>query len=407
MSRWTQTFENQQINQRLKSSLDSLKSVKLGNTPTSEKEEYERTVKVLQLVVGRFSAMDPEVANLNSLSGLGNWATNIQSQVTAFVQNRNFGHLQNVNTYLDEILNIIRPIEIPTSPSDLKALADAGVAYRQKLVEELESFKNRADEFRKQFDAFSNDITNAKLRLNENNEEIQKQKSRLDVAIAEFQKQFSEQQSERNASSLKALAAVTAELKAESDKHSTEWETIISLTKKASDECVAYLEKRKDQVDGIFGAIGAASLAGNFKEIADNESEQANRWRLIAFIFFTAMGAVAVTTFALTFQANPNWETFVFRLGTALLLSVPAFYAANESSKHRDREKVLRKNFLELSTIDAYLVHLPDEKQNEIKGKLSDKFFGVPEVREKIQSVSNKDLLSFIEKIVKDLTRGH
>jgi hypothetical protein len=119
------------------------------------------------------------------------------------------------------------------------------------------------------------------------------------------------------------------------------------------------------------------------------------------------MGLVAIAAFALTFANEPHWETFVFRLGTALFLSLPAFYAANESSKHRDREKAVRKHFLELSAIDAYLVHLPESQRNEIKGKLSEKFFGVPEIHEKVESVTKKDVFSLLEKIVKDYSQGH
>jgi hypothetical protein len=119
------------------------------------------------------------------------------------------------------------------------------------------------------------------------------------------------------------------------------------------------------------------------------------------------MGAVAIVAFGLTFNSSPNWETFVFRLGTVLVLAIPAFYAANESSKHREREKIVRKNFLELSAIDAYLVLLPEQQRNEIKGKLSERFFGVPEVHEKTEAVSKKDLLSLLEKAIKDFTKGH
>ena len=85
------------------------------------------------------------------------------------------------------------------------------------------------------------------------------------------------------------------------------------------------------------------------------------------------MGIIAIVTFALTFKDKPDWETFLFRLGTVIFLSILAFYAANESSKHREREKLIRKNFLELSAIDAYLVHLPEKERNDIKGKLFEK----------------------------------
>jgi hypothetical protein len=119
------------------------------------------------------------------------------------------------------------------------------------------------------------------------------------------------------------------------------------------------------------------------------------------------MGGVAIAAFVSPFSKSPDWETFLFRIGTALIIAVPAFYAANESSNHRNREKLIRKNFLELSAIDAYLVHLPEEERNKIKGELSEKFFGVPEVHEKTESVSKKDLFSLLEKIVKDFTKGH
>jgi hypothetical protein len=52
-------------------------------------------------------------------------------------------------------------------------------------------------------------------------------------------------------------------------------------------------------------------------------------------------------------------------------------------------------------------VHLPEDERNKIKGELSEKFFGVPEVQEKTDSVSKKDLFSLIEKIIKDFTKGH
>jgi hypothetical protein len=406
MSRWKTSFENQQINQRIQASLNALKSVKLENLGSQDKEEYERAVKVLQILVGRFSAFDPDLISLGSLQALGNWASNIQSQVNVFVQNRNIGHVHNVNTYLDEVLNIIHPIDIPTSPNDLKALADAGATYRQKLIEELDAVKRHADDIKQKFETFKNEITQAKIRLNENDATIQQQKSRLDTSIAEFQKQFSTEQANRNESFLKATAQLADAFKTTADKQKAEWDLVIADTKKLSEEYINHLKERKKEVDDIFGAIGSAALAGNFNDIANTERTFANRWRIIAFLFFVAMGAVGIAAFGLTFNNNPKWETFVFRLGTAVLLSVPAFYAANESSKHREREKTIRKNFLELSTIDAYLVHLPHEKQHEIKSKLSEKFFGVPEVRDKTEAMSNKDLLSFIEKLVRDLTRG-
>ena len=310
-------------------------------------------------------------------------------------------------------------IDVKFSENEVKALTEASAIYRQKIVEELESVKKRADEIKKQYDLLSNEVSQGKARLDKNDQVIESQKTRLDASISEFQKQFSTAQETRNLDHQKLITSITEESNAQlkafeksfktaSDAQKTEWDSLVAKTKKNSDDHLDFLKKRKKEVDDIFGAIGSAALAGNFNDIANRERTSANNWRKIAFGFMVAMGLIAVTAFVYTLIENTvNWETFLFRLGTVLIIAVPAFYAANESSKHREREKLIRKNFLELSSIDAYLVHLPEQQRNEIKGKLSEKFFGVPEVHEKTESVSKKDLFSLLEKVIKDFTKGH
>ena len=52
-------------------------------------------------------------------------------------------------------------------------------------------------------------------------------------------------------------------------------------------------------------------------------------------------------------------------------------------------------------------MHLPEKERNEIKGKLSEKFFGVPELHEKTESVTKKDLFGLLERAIKEFTKGH
>ena len=85
---------------------------------------------------------------------------------------------------------------------------------------------------------------------------------------------------------------------------------------------------------------------------------------------------------------------------------MPAAYAANESSKHRERERLNRKVHLELASIDAYLVLLPEDQRNNIKGNLAEKFFGVPVLKEKADELSPKDLFGVITTVVNNLTKG-
>ena len=53
-----------------------------------------------------------------------------------------------------------------------------------------------------------------------------------------------------------------------------------------------------------------------------------------------------------------------------------AAYAGHESSKHREQSRVYRQVELQLASLDAYLVTLPEQKQDEIREHLADRFFG-------------------------------
>lgn len=418
MSRWQDSFQSQQPLPRVRAALAALQATKTDSLTSANREDYERAIKALKFLEARLTALDPELFNQNAWANFGLWLSNAQAQAENFSRTLNQAHLQNLNAHLDELLNALKPIDIKFSVDELRALTEAGAIYRQKIIEELELVKKRADEVQKQYDSLSGEIKQGKVRLDENDKLIASQKTRLDTSIAEYQKQFSTAQETRNQEFQKAIAqnldsfhqqlkGVAETFQKLSEMQTTEFGELVTKTAKRSDEYLEYLNKRKKEVDDIYGAIGSAALAGNFNDTANRERTFANRWRAIAFSFFIAMGIVAIVAFALTFETNPDWHTFIFRLGTVIVLSLPAFYAANESSKHRMREKIVRKNFLELSAIDAYIVHLPATKQVEVKEKLAEKFFGVPEPTMKAEPVSTKALLGFVERLVKDLTAGH
>ena len=69
-------------------------------------------------------------------------------------------------------------------------------------------------------------------------------------------------------------------------------------------------------------------------------------------------------------------------------------------------ERLNRKLHLELTAIDAYLALLPDSQRNEIKAKLSERFFGVPELKENAEPVTKKDIFGLVETFVSNASKG-
>ncbi len=75
-------------------------------------------------------------------------------------------------------------------------------------------------------------------------------------------------------------------------------------------------------------------------------------------------------------SADYDWKMALVRILSALVLTYPATYAAQESAKHRKLENENRKAELELASINPFIEILDDEKKQLIKEKLVDKYFG-------------------------------
>ena len=416
MSRWTVEFKSQNAMINVQTCIGYLESVKIDGLSPQILEEYTRLLKVLNVLAVRFSKLDAELFNQGLWGNFANFLTNTQNSIKAFSQNKDLGNLQNANNYVDQILSILKPLDSGATPDEFKAIADASAIFQQKVVEEMQRVKTRGDEIKGQLDALSNAITQSKARLDEHAQTIQQQKTRLDQSIAEYQKQFSEAQEKRSKDFadtgkkylddfVRQTKSFDAEFSESNRKRQANFDIFFMDTKNASQGHLDFLLKREEEVNKIFGAIGSTAFAGNFKNTADKEASAANLWRWIAMIMMVLMIAVSGFAFYFSVVEKTDWTLFLFRLGTVVVFGVPAFYAANESSKHRERERLNRKVHLELASIDAYLVLLPDNERNKIKGDLTEKFFGVPILKEKGDEITQHDLLSVLANVINNLTK--
>jgi rubrerythrin len=417
MSRWKTSYDSQQLIQCAQNALTALESIKVEGMSQPDLAEYSRLLKILKVLATRFSKLDPELLSLNAWSNFPSWLNEARNQIITFGQNRGVGHLQNANNNVDQIINVLKPLDTGSLVEEFKSVADANAIFQQKIVQELESVRARGEEIKKQLNSLSEAIAQGKTRLDENNQTIQQQKARLDQAITEFQKQFSDAQEKRTKDFADSIKKNSDEFTAQEKKHDTEfrdtsaqrkkeYEAFFEDARKQSNAHLDFLQKREAEVNKIFGAIGTTAFAGNFKTTADSEASAANLWRWIALCLMAAMIAVGGYAFYYSIGHETDWRVFAFRLGTVIVLAIPAVYAANESSKHRERERQNRKTHLELASLDAYLVLLPEAERNKIKGNLTDKFFGVPVLKEKADEVTQKDLFGVLTTVLNNLTKG-
>ena len=115
--------------------------------------------------------------------------------------------------------------------------------------------------------------------------------------------------------------------------------------------------------------------------------------------------AIGLTIFIST-KNGFDWKLSLFRIGAALVLAIPATYAASESSKHRVAEYRNRQAELELASIDPFLEKMPDEIKNDLKAKLTDRLFGCVNINEVAsEKVSSASLFDLIKLAIENLTK--
>ena len=350
MSTWKQNYESVQAPQRISEALALLDTAKTETLSPTDLVNFARLQKALRILNARMASLDPELFHANTWANVGSWLANVLTYVRDFAQSANLSQLQNANNTVDEVLNVLRPIDAAPPSEFIRALTDATSAFEQRLIDELESLRKKAQQSEAQLATLVAQSQAATADVESLRQTIEGQKARLDQSIAEFQKQFSQAEATRAAEFATASQRFLAEFsKQKSDldalandaaaTRAAEWSVLKEGSEKASKEFMDFFAKRQAEVNEIFGAIGSASLSGHFARTADSDARSANLLRWIALALMAAMIIVGGVSFYQSFEhPDVDWKIFLFRLGTVFVIAIPAIYAAQESWKHRRRE---------------------------------------------------------------------
>lgn len=421
MSELTAQYSKLRFVERLEETEKFLEKSSFDNIAEPYIGRIARLKKILKILLEYFRNLDPDIVPLEVLNQCTGQIDNLRSYCEQFCNSKNQGHIDNATSCVNNIINYTR---IHAALTDLPGLkvAQATTASTEEVLKgviELNS-KHKAEISGQasRIKELEKIIEQHKAKESELTQAIEQHKLRLDKITSDFQTQFSTTQSQRAESFTKSTEQFSEKFTTQSGEFKNQFESLIKDQKTTFDEHInstnqntkeylAHLELRKSEVDNIYGAIGSASLAGNFKETADKEHRAANLLRWISLGLMGAMIIVGIITYcASLIHPEIDWKLFGFRLATVIVIAIPAVYAAQESSKHRERERKNRKLQIELATIDAYLALLPKPKQDEIKGNLTNKFFGTDEAPEKNDDVTKHALFDVLKSAVNNLTKA-
>ena len=162
-------------------------------------------------------------------------------------------------------------------------------------------------------------------------------------------------------------------------------------------EMKGHLEKRKQEIEVLWGIIGKATVSGQSQSYADKAKELADKLMWTAFILMTLMvGTVAILTIIDILKSNFSFEIFFYKVLATSVLLVPAFYCMNLAKRQRDREFQLRDFEVKTAALEPFMERLTfiDEQskleKDKTKLELTKTFFDKEFAKENKQ---HKDIL--------------
>jgi hypothetical protein len=165
----------------------------------------------------------------------------------------------------------------------------------------------------------------------------------------------------------------------------------------------------ENQSRRIFNLVGGAGIFGNYQQIANSESEQADLWRnATLLIFLTGMGLAGATFYKFWNQAidSENWTGVVIRLFYAIAITVPALYTARESARHRTNADRARQTELELASLGPFIELMPEDKKTGIREELTKHYFGKTVEPHEVKAPVDSETLKGIAEIIKAARKG-
>ncbi len=133
------------------------------------------------------------------------------------------------------------------------------------------------------------------------------------------------------------------------------------------------------QINGLLGQNASKILLIDYANTAAAEGKSADLLRRWSLVCMALTGVVLCLALYESLNSGLDWKQAIFKVFTAIALSVPAAYLARESAKHRSQEHINRRISLDLRAITPYIATLPSEEQNKIKSEVASRIFGMQE----------------------------
>jgi hypothetical protein len=395
MSQWTDRISSHAAFHELTGIEGALdQAVNLASGDPDVIGSIDRAGAVIRKTASVLRSTDPAIIPPAVIANVHSYLQHARSELQAFVNDGNAGHLTNANSHLDSLLQQIAQIPYGASDETLAGAQASVAAVRAASQTSIAAIVAREAQLLAQIGALD-------TRVQELVGDIANQKVRLDAAISQQQEQFAQNEEARRAAAARSQqerdAAVAEEVKSRSttfdaliDTQTAEVQQLLSSIASGASETHRRIEAEFKQLTldteaqlqrarEIVGIISESGMVHGYRRVADDERKSANGWHWIAGVSMTGLIGFAIFAFVETLGGAFSWATFAGRAFVAVTFGILAAYAARQADKHQLVERHSRRLELELAALDPFLEPLPEAERISVKKSMADKLFGQPE----------------------------
>jgi len=392
MTAWTDRFDDHRLNQVINDVDTGLEELKKEPEDTPEFiEARNRLVQIQELLRQKLDEIDPNLIAGQHLDAMAVTLEHELTEISNFLGNKNVDHLMTANEHADALLATLGQLFIPLTPEDFQGIRESVASFRQSVGQYSRAIRD-------EIEGLENQIGPLEGRLTELQSVIDAQRSRLDESIAEFQRQFSEAESNRSERFASAESSRDAEYRAATtesesgfrdlvDSQDQEFKTLLEASQvelselkeslvAESQDTLETLEEHKERAQRLVYIIADTGMAGGYQRVADEERNLARRWQLGTAVSLIGLIISAIVLFISTLYVDISLEVFLARAFVTGTFGVFAGYSARQASRHAEIERYNRRMELEIASIEPYLEKLPPDIQNAIKEDFAKKVFG-------------------------------
>lgn len=402
MSKWDDDFENHAVFTSLENVRQRLEALGEGLDDAEGTEAHARLARVVDYLDRSLKDADPELVPPGLLDQIVGELTPLATALEQYEATPEQAYLDQASSYADALIGQARQLSPRASSDGSQDLQSAVTTFRRSAGQHLRNIEEAVEEIRGKADA-------AKQQLDAQETKMEAQDARLDGVVTDFQAQFSTAEEQRRADFSQVVEEGRAQLREAVETTNTaakeaveeaqsELNELLEKTKSDTDQALNEVKSRADeqfagfstagterveQLDELLrkavktvGVIGSTGMASGYQQVAKNEKKSADFWRWVTVAGL--LGAIGATIFAVAHGVTHGFavDTFFAKWAISVPFAALAAYAGHESSKHRDEERINRQIELQLASLDAYLVTLPEPEQNRVRAKLADRFFG-------------------------------